>query len=147
VAHRGLRVVTQPGFLADRGDDYLRDVPAYDHADLYRCASLRRAGVALALSSDAPHGPVDPWAVIAAAVDRRTRSGVVVGAAERLSAADALAGWLGAPDDPGGAPRRVAVGAAADLVLLDRPLRDALAAPSADRMRAVLVDGRVVAGA
>ncbi|WP_285699961.1 hypothetical protein [Actinomadura sp. NBRC 104412] len=34
VARRGLRVVTQPGFIADRGDDYLRDIPAEDHRDL-----------------------------------------------------------------------------------------------------------------
>jgi predicted amidohydrolase YtcJ len=109
---RGLTVVTQPGFLADRGDDYLRDVPAAEHADLYRCRSLVDAGVAVALSSDAPYGPLDPWAVLAAAGERRTRSGAVVGPAERLDPATAL-GLLTEG-------RRVVPGAVADLVLLDR---------------------------
>ncbi|WP_409333007.1 amidohydrolase family protein [Trujillonella humicola] len=143
LARRGLRVVTQPGFLADRGDDYLRDVPADEHDDLYRAGSLAAAGVPVALSSDAPHGPLDPWGVMAAAVGRRTRSGAVVGAGERLAPAAALVAYLGPADDPGGPPRRVAAGAAADLVLLDGPPAEVLAAPSADRVRAVAVAGRL----
>ncbi|MGY1772473.1 amidohydrolase family protein [Blastococcus sp. SYSU D00813] len=143
LARRGLRVVTQPGFLADRGDDYLRDVPAADHDDLYRAGSLVAAGVPVALSSDAPHGPLDPWRVVAAAVDRRTRSGAVVGAGERLAPAAALAAYLGRPDDPGGPPRRVAAGAAADLVLLQGPPAEVLATPSAERVRAVAIAGRL----
>jgi len=145
LAELGVRVVTQPGFLADRGEDYLRDVPASDHADLYRCAGLLAAGVPVGLSSDAPYGPVDPWAVITAAVDRRARTGAVVGPAERVPAATALAGYLGAADDPGGPPRRVVTGAAADLVLLDGPLAEMLAGPAAERVRTVLIGGRAVA--
>ncbi|MGY1743790.1 MULTISPECIES: amidohydrolase family protein [unclassified Blastococcus] len=143
LARRGLRVVTQPGFLADRGDDYLRDVPAAEHDDLYRAAGLVAAGVPVALSSDAPHGPLDPWRVMAAAIARRTRSGAVVGPAERLAPAAALAAYLGPATDPGGAPRRVVAGAAADLVLLDGGPADVAAAPSADRVRAVAVGGRL----
>jgi predicted amidohydrolase YtcJ len=67
----GLRVVTQPAFIADRGDDYLRDIPAEDHVDLYRCGSLHAARIPLALSSDAPYGPLDPWAVMSSATTRR----------------------------------------------------------------------------
>ena len=51
-----------------------------------------------------------------------------------------------APTDPGGAPRRVEVGAPADLCLLDRPLTDVLADPSADHVRATWIGGRVVHG-
>jgi predicted amidohydrolase YtcJ len=130
---RGLTVVTQPGFLADRGDDYLRDVPPAEHDDLYRCRSLVGAGVPVALSSDAPFGPLDPWAVLAAAVHRRTRSGAVVGPDERLEPAAALERLTGG--------RRVVPGAVADLVLLDRPLAAQLAAPAADAVRSVLVGG------
>jgi len=133
LAALGLRVVTQPGFLADRGDDYLRDVPAADHDDLYRCSSLLHAGVPVSLSSDAPYGPLDPWAVVSAAVDRRTRSGAVVAPAERISPTQALAGYLG--------DRPVARGAPADLLVLDRPLAEQLAAPTADAVRAVLIGG------
>jgi predicted amidohydrolase YtcJ len=144
LARHGLRVVTQPGFLARRGDDYLRDVPAEEHGDLYRCRSLVDGGVRLALSSDAPYGPLDPWAGIASAAERHTPSGAVAAPAERLPPARALDAYLSAPGDPGGPPRRVRAGAVADLVLLDRPLDDQLAAPTASAVRTVVVGGRVV---
>jgi predicted amidohydrolase YtcJ len=137
----GVRVVTQPGFLADRGDDFLRDLPAAEHADLYRCGSLLRAGVRVALSSDAPYGPADPWAVMAAAVSRRTESGRVAGPGERVSFGDALAAYLGPPDDPGGPPRRVAPGSPADLVVLR--VRAGELPGCADPVRAVLAAGRL----
>jgi predicted amidohydrolase YtcJ len=140
----GLRVVTQPAFLADRGDDYLQDVPAVDQPDLYRYRSLVDAGIPVALSSDAPYGPLDPWAVMAAAVHRRTRSGAVVGPTERVAARTALAGYLSPPDAPGGRPQRVLLGAPADLVLLDRPLAEVAAGPTAEAVRTVLIGGRVV---
>ncbi|MCU1616966.1 MAG: hypothetical protein JWO98_4506 [Frankiales bacterium] len=144
LARAGLRVATQPGFLAHRGDDYLRDVPADEHADLYRCAGLLTAGVPMALSSDAPYGPLDPWAVMAAAVVRVTAGGAVVGPAERLDPERALRAYLSAPADPGGPPRRVHPGAAADLILLDRPVAAQLAEFDADAVRTVLIGGRVV---
>ncbi|MEU5842105.1 amidohydrolase family protein [Rhodococcus sp. NPDC047139] len=140
----GLQVVTQPGFLADRGDAYLRDVAPCDLADLYRCRSLLDGGVALALSSDAPYGPADPWAVITAAVARTCPTGDVVGKTERIAATTALERCLTPLDDPGGIPRSVRTGAPADLVLLDRPLHDALAAPTAEAVRATVIGGRIV---
>jgi predicted amidohydrolase YtcJ len=145
-----VRVVTQPGFLADRGDDFLRGLPAAEHADLYRCGSLLRAGVPVALSSDAPYGPADPWAVMAAAVSRRTASGAVAGAGERISVGAALDAYLGGPEDPGGAPRRIRIGMPADLVVLRDPLallpgRDRGAVPPRDGLvRAVLAAGRLI---
>jgi predicted amidohydrolase YtcJ len=132
-ALRGLRVVTQPGFLADRGDDYLRNVPESDHDDLYRCRSLLDAGVPVALSSDAPYGPLDPWLVMAAAARRRTPSGAVIGPGERLPPEAALAGFMDG--------RRVAPGERADLLLLKRPLSEQLAAPTPDAVRAVMIAG------
>lgn len=138
----GLRVVTQPGFLAHRGDDFLRNVPPQDHPDLYRCAAFRRAGVPLALSSDAPYGPLDPWAVIAAATDRRTPSGQVAGPDERLTFREALAGYLSPPEDPGGPPRRVRPGTVADLLVLRAPLAEVPGLP--DPVRAVLRNGRLI---
>lgn len=128
----GLRVVTQPGFIADRGDDYLRDVDPRDLPGLYRCRSLMDASVPLALSSDAPYGPLDPWAVISAAVRRRTRSGAVVGPPERITTRSALDAYLSPAQDPGGAPRRIAIGEPADLVVLAAPLQEVLESPSAD---------------
>ena len=145
-----VRVVTQPGFLADRGDDFMRGLPAAEHADLYRCGSLLRAGVPVALSSDAPYGPADPWAVMAAAASRRTASGVVAGAGERISFEAALHAYLGTPEDPGGAPRRIRAGLPADLVVLRDPLASLPGAqrgvnPASDSgpVRAVVAAGRL----
>ncbi|WP_425838556.1 amidohydrolase family protein [Streptomyces fractus] len=140
----GLSVVTQPGFLADRGDAYLSGTPADEHGDLYRCASLRAAGVPLGLSSDAPYGPLDPWAVMRAAVQRDTPSGAVVAPSERLGPAQALEGYLSPARWPGSAPHRIEGGRRADLVLLHTPLAEALAHLDADLVRLVLIGGRPV---
>jgi predicted amidohydrolase YtcJ len=139
-----LTVVSQPGFVRTRGDRYLAEVDPAERADLYRLRSLKAAGVPLAASSDAPYGEPDPWDAIAAAADRRTRAGRPLGPLEALSARATLDLWLGEPADPGGPPRRVVVGAPADLCLLDRPLAAALEAPSARRVAATFVGGRMV---
>ena len=141
----GLAVVTQPAFVTERGDRYLAEVDPAEQADLYRCASLKAAGVQVAGSSDAPYASPDPWAGVAAAIRRRTAGGAMLGGDERLGAAEALAMYLGAADDPG-APRRIEVGAPADLCLLKVPLAEALAEPSAEIVRATFVAGQPVFG-
>jgi predicted amidohydrolase YtcJ len=130
IARLGLGVVTQPGFVRTRGDDYLRDVEPRDRPWLYRCAGFAEAGIALGAGSDAPFGAGDPWLAMQAAVDRRTAAGATLGAGEAISPEAALALFTTSPEAPGGAPRRIAPGASADLCLLDRPwtkARDALA--------------------
>ncbi|MGW6117911.1 amidohydrolase family protein [Nocardia sp. NPDC055165] len=134
----GVRVVTQPGFLADRGDYYLDHVDPDDLPDLYRCRSLLNASIPVALSSDAPYGPLDPWAVISAATLRSTETGNTINPTESLTPAQALAAYLAPADDPGGPPRRIRRGTAADLVLLHEPLDRALRNPSADVVRRTL---------
>lgn len=135
----GLRVVTQPGFITDRGDDYLREVPAADHGDLYRCESLRTAGIPLALSSDAPYGPLDPWAVMSAATTRRTQAGDILNRRERIDPRQALAGYLSPAHKPGAPPQRVRPGAPADLVLLHAPMREVLTCLDADLVRQCII--------
>ncbi len=144
VAALGLTVVTQPGFVAERGDDYLADVDEDDRPFLWPCASLLAAGIPVGFGTDAPFGDADPWRAVAAAVERRTPTGAVLGAAERLPAGSALERFLAPLDDPGGAPRRVTAGAPADLCLLDAPLADALAEPSCEHVRWVLRRGVVL---
>jgi predicted amidohydrolase YtcJ len=139
----GVTVVTQPAFVLERGDRYLAEVEPEDVSHLWRCASLLAAGIPVGLGSDAPHGPLDPWTAIKAATERRTRAGCVLGPDERVDAATALARFLARADDPGGPPRRVEVGAPADLCLLHAPLADVLRAPSADAVRTTVVDGVV----
>jgi predicted amidohydrolase YtcJ len=139
----GLRVVTQPGFLADRGDRYLADVDAVDRGDLYRYASLLAAGIPVTASSDAPYGPLDPWLALRAARDRKVPGGEVLGATERVPVETALQGYLSPPSDPGGRPRRIEAGAPADLVLLSVGWRDVLADPDADQVRMTLIGGAI----
>lgn len=140
--HR-LTVVTQPGFIAERGDHYLVDVHADDQPNLYPCATLLRDQIPVAGSTDAPFGHPDPWRAIAAAVDRRTHAGALLGADERVPARQALDLFLGPPHDPGGAPRGITLGWPADLVLLRAGLRTVLDAPHADAVRATIIAGRL----
>lgn len=142
LARLGVRVVTQPGFIADRGDDFLLGVPENEHQDLYRCATLQRAGIPIALSSDAPYGPLDPWKNISAATSRRTASGQPAGLSERLTFRQALDAYLSPADDPGGPPRRVRPGSPADLVILRSPLAQTPGDP--DPVRAVVRRGQLV---
>lgn len=144
IARLGLTVVTQPGFVAERGDQYRADLSPDEISDLYPCASLMRAGVPVAASSDAPYTTPDPWAAMAAAMRRTTREGVVLGADERVDGETALSLYLGAFESPGGPPRRIAVGQPADLCLLRAPRAVALAAPNAEAVRATIIDGVVV---
>jgi predicted amidohydrolase YtcJ len=141
IARLGLTVVTQPGFVFERGDRYLADVDRAEQGDLYRCASLLAAAVPVASSSDAPYSAADPWSAMRAAVNRRTRAGLSLGVDERVPAATALQLHLGDFDAPGGPSRRVAPGAPADLCLLKTPLRAALAALSSDLVAATIIAG------
>jgi predicted amidohydrolase YtcJ len=113
----GVTVVTQPNFVAERGEHYLRDVPAEEHPALWRVASLLRAGIPLAASTDAPFGGMDPWAAMRAAVHRSAVGGEVIGPDERVTPAEALRMFLGHLDRPS-VPRTVDVGQPGDLMLL-----------------------------
>ena len=136
-----LTVVTQPNFIAERGDQYRRDVAAGQLPHLYRCRSFLEAGIRLAGSTDAPFGEADPWASMRAAVQRRTRSGATIGEREKIEPERALALFTTPLDDPGGKPRRIEVGAPADLCLLDRPWRQARESLEADHVVATIVGG------
>jgi predicted amidohydrolase YtcJ len=116
----GLLVVTQPNFIAERGDQYRLDIPADQHDWLYRCASFAANSIDLAAGSDAPFGSPDPWAAMHTAVSRRTASGAVLGPSEAMTSEAALNLFLGSLEKPA-IPRTLSIGAAADLCLLDRP--------------------------
>ncbi|WP_372025090.1 amidohydrolase [Rhodococcus sp. NyZ502] len=90
-------------------------------------ASVVAAGLAYALHCDCPVTPVNPLFTMNTAVHRVTREGHVLGAEQRVSASEALAGYTsaaarltGESSDKG----RIAVGLLADFVVLDGdPLR------------------------
>lgn len=136
-------VVTQPNFIAERGDAYVADVPASEHDNLYRCRGFIDAGIPLGGGTDAPFGHPDPWAAMSAAVNRKTPGGHVLGAAERLTPERALALFTTPLADPGGHPRRIAVGASADLCVLRRPWAQARLSLDRSDVRASLSGSRL----
>lgn len=143
VAQLGLHVVSQPHFIAERGDHYLDGVEARQRDWLYRLDGFARAGVTLATGSDAPYGTLDPWAAMRSACSRRTASGRIVGASEALAPERAIALYLADPLDLT-RQRGVEVGANADLCLLDRPWDEGRKLLDAAMVRATLIGGRLV---
>jgi hypothetical protein len=97
--------------------------------------ALLDAGVRLALGSDAPVAPLDPWVAIAAAVHRSGDDRPPWHAEQRIPLPAALASSSG-PDGP------VAVGRRADLVVTDA---DPAAVPAA-ALRAMPVAGTLLGG-
>jgi len=144
VAAAGLTIVTQPHFLAERGDAYLAEVDRDDLPWLYRCAGPIAAGVPVAAGTDAPFGGDDPWASMRAAVHRRAPSGRVLGPGERLDPARALALTRAENPTRGGPPRRVTAGAPADLCLLAQPRRTVLAGLDPGPAALTMIAGKVV---
>jgi predicted amidohydrolase YtcJ len=139
-----LTVVTQPGFIRERGDAYLVDVEPQDRPWLYRCRGFLGASVPLGGSTDAPFGDPDPWMAMRAAVDRRTEGGATIGADEALAPERALALFTSPPARPGAAPRPLEVGVPADLCLLDRPWSSARSELSSGMVITTLRDGRFI---
>ena len=135
-------VVTQPNFVAERGDQYTSEIPPGEHRQLWRVASLIEAGVPVALSTDLPFGRGDPWATMRAAVHRTTPGGSVLNASECVSARTALTMFLGWPETPGTA-RSVAPGQPGDLCVLTEPPAAALAELDACLVAATLIGGEI----
>lgn len=142
LANLEVTVVTQPNFVAERGDQYLAEVPAAEHPALWRVASLRKAKVRVALSTDMPFGRGDPWAAMRAAVHRTTESGAVLGIDECVSATEALAMFLGCADQPG-RTRAVDVGQPGDLCVLSEPPAAMLAELDAGLVAATVIGGTI----
>ncbi|MGZ5395834.1 MAG: amidohydrolase family protein [Mycobacterium sp.] len=141
----GATVVTQPNLVAERGDQYLDDVPAAEHHELWRVASLLAAKVPVALSTDMPFGHDDPWKAMRAAVSRTTGGGTVLGADECVPARDALAMFFGAADAPV-VQRRIAPGQPGDLCILSASPDEVLAELDSGMVTATIIAGAAVYG-
>ncbi|MGY4645240.1 amidohydrolase [Cellulomonas sp. URHB0016] len=100
--------------------------------------ALRRAGVRLALGSDAPVAPLDPWAAIDAAVWRERDGRDPWHPEQRI---DVLAALEASVD---GRPLALRVGDPADLAVLDEDPLALARTPGA--LRSVPVAGTIVAG-
>jgi predicted amidohydrolase YtcJ len=140
MARLGVRASVQPAHLLDDRDTTLRLWG--DRAD--RCFALRSmvdAGVVLALGSDAPVAPLDPWLAMAAAVHRSADDREPWNPAESLTPAEALA------SSTDGQPT-LGVGSRADVALLDANPCAAAAdsAEAASTLRRMRVAATLVAG-
>jgi predicted amidohydrolase YtcJ len=105
---------------------------------------LIAAGIRTGGSTDAPYTQPDLWAAIAAAIDRKTANGRVLGPDERISARRALALFQSGFADPGGPPRRIAVGARADLAVLRDKFDAVMADGFAEPVAATVISGEAV---
>jgi predicted amidohydrolase YtcJ len=143
LAELGVTVVTQPNFVVERGDQYLADVPVGEHHELWRVASLRRAGVPVALSTDMPFGGADPWAAMRAAVRRTTGSGAVLGVDECVTAREALTMFFGASSRPV-QHRTIDPGQPGDLCVLAEPPEAVLSELDSDMVAATIIAGGLV---
>jgi len=133
---RGLTIVSQPHFVAERGGQYAAEVAPEDQPDLWRLRSLIDGGVAVAAGSDAPFGGADPWHVMRAAIRRPAN----LGPGEAVSPATALRLFLGEPAAPG-VPRLVAPGYPADFILLRCPPAAAARSLASDLVAATFIGG------
>ncbi len=121
LAELGVYVVSQPSFVAERGERFLQLVAEARHDSLYAFRTLEEAGVRLAAGSDAPVTRPDPLKSIAAAVERRTAAGRPIGPRQAVDVDSALRWWTaGAAEAAFLEPGRGSIqpGARADLVLL-----------------------------
>ncbi|WP_027861890.1 amidohydrolase [Marmoricola sp. URHB0036] len=139
MARLGVRASVQPAHLLDDRD--LTESFWPDRTD--RCFALRWLhddGVELALGSDAPVSPLDPWLAIAAAVHRSADDRDPWHPEQSLTPAEAL----GASTDGRGT---VAPGHPADLALLDAdPLAPGSSLEQATALRSMHVAATWVAG-
>ncbi len=142
LAGLGVTVVTQPNFVAERGDAYLSEVPSSTRHQLWRLRSLLRHEIKVALSTDMPFGHGDPWAAMRAAVHRTTTSGAILSAAERVPPVAALTMFLGRPDRPAES-RTVEPGQPGDLCMLGAPPREVLATLESGMVTATIIGGQI----
>jgi predicted amidohydrolase YtcJ len=142
----GVMAATQTVFLPAMGATFRRYMPEQFYERAYGVRAMLDAGLVAALSTDAPVVPDDnPLLGIKAAVDRRDHRGDPLGAAQAISAAEALWGYtqagaiLSGDDENRGS---IAPGKWADLTVLSG---DPLATP-AEHMLDLRVEQTYLAG-
>lgn len=144
LADLGLRVVSQPHFIYERGEQYLREVDRCDQPWLYRLHSFIEAGVPLAAGSDAPFGAAAPWLSMQCAVSRQTMDGRSILPQEALTPEMALQLYTSQADSPGVTQREVNTGNDADLCLLKAPWETLKQDLAKAEVAATWIDGRLI---
>jgi predicted amidohydrolase YtcJ len=92
IARLGVIPVSQPGYLYDFGDTFLRALGARAHRLVPLRDQLDR-GIDVVLSSDSYVTTFRPMHHVAAAVNRRTRAGLPIGEDQALSVEEAIRGY------------------------------------------------------
>ncbi|MCY4130174.1 MAG: amidohydrolase family protein [Gammaproteobacteria bacterium] len=131
----GLKLVPNPNFLYDRGDQYIVDNESAVLDSLFPIRSILARGIQCTGSTDAPFGSADPWCAMKAATDRRTRNGATIASQEAIQPEEALGLFT---DD-----REIEIGASANLVCLDRPWSDARNRLESSDVIATILEGRI----
>lgn len=135
----GVIVVTQPNFIQERVAAYEKDVPQRDHENLWRLKSFIEANLSVSAGSDAPFGDPNPWKAMAAAVARPKGF-----EAESISPETALGLYTKPTNDAGAGPRKLVIGAVADMCLLDRTWVEARNSLADVVVQATWIDGSLV---
>jgi len=90
IAQLGVVVVTQPIFITEYGDSFMRHLGEERAAFTYPFWSLLNAGIPMVFSSDCPVSAYEPLKSIQVAVIERTGSGAEYAPAEAISVNEAL---------------------------------------------------------
>ena len=151
---RGLTIVTQPGFIYWRGENYREWVSPELLPHLYPLTALVQAGIPLALGSDAPVIDPSPWPTLYSAITGRTAAGPPLYAGKPggpnpgLTLTQALRAYTSGGAWAEGAETRKGIlrpGMLADLALVDTDLPRASAAALKDtQARLTILGGEVV---
>lgn len=140
-------VVSQFSFVKRMGASFAAAVGPARALELYPMRSLLARGIILAGSSDVPAGALCPFESMAAAIDRRTAGGEVIGAHEAIGIGDALWAYTrGGAAAIGSAGQRgtLVPGAWADAIVIDRsPVAESTARLACTQVDCTIVNGRI----
>lgn len=148
LAGSGAIVVTQPSLLFETGPFYLDQVSSEQLTWVYPLKSFARHGITMALSSDSPLTPCDPFRAIHTAVTRLVADGRTLSPNEGVSALEALkmytycGAYSSLEEQSKGS---IAPGMLADLAVLNGdPTRMNPEQLGAVKVMATVIDGKVV---
>ncbi|MCY3859870.1 MAG: amidohydrolase family protein [Gammaproteobacteria bacterium] len=130
-----LKLVPNPNFLYDRGDQYIIANESSVLESLYPIRSILGRGIRCTIGTDAPFGDADPWSAMKAATDRRTRNGSTIGLQEAILPEEALRLFTRG--------QKIEVGADANLACLDRPWSEARDRLNANHVVATVLEGQL----
>lgn len=141
VLDRGLKVVPNPNFIYERGDDYIRDNDADVVSVIFRLREMYRRAVNMVGGTDAPFGDPDPWVAIKAATNRRTRTGTTLNWKEAINPEQSLRLFLSEDVPLKSEEFEIHQTSRADFCILNRPWQQARLRLTREDVRATVANG------